>query len=342
MNHSLSFLDDINGRNILIAPLNWGLGHATRCVPIIERLREKNEILLASDGLSLRWLQDRYPALSTLELPGYNINYSHKFMWLNMIRITPGILRAIYKESSVVEQVVNSKNINLIISDHRLGCYHRNVQSVLIAHQLYIPHKSHALSILATTLQKKYINRFDVCWIPDDETHELSGDMSKQELKIPKIFIGAQSRFEALKKVGEEFHAIGILSGPEPERGRLEDKLMLLFSQLPEKRFVLVRGTPEQAKIPMSNNNISVYGLLGGKDLLSLVQRSKIVVCRSGYSSIMDLVSLNKKAILIPTPRQPEQEYLASLHQNNMDFISITQDELNIKSFTNALYAFKA
>jgi UDP:flavonoid glycosyltransferase YjiC (YdhE family) len=72
-------------KTILIAPLNWGLGHATRCIPIIKALQENNYIpIIASDGIALELLQKEFPYVQTLKLPSYKIEYAKNgknFKW---------------------------------------------------------------------------------------------------------------------------------------------------------------------------------------------------------------------------------------------------------------------
>ena len=153
---------DIKGKNILIAPLNWGLGHATRCIPIIRAL-EKNQYtpIIASDGAALQLLQKEFPHLQALELPSYQIEYAKKgsdFKW-KLLKNTPKMIEAILEEKKVVKKWVKEFQLVGIISDNRLGVYNKKVQSVFITHQLNV--LSGNTSWISSKMHQQIIKKFD-------------------------------------------------------------------------------------------------------------------------------------------------------------------------------------
>jgi len=168
-------------KRILIAPLNWGLGHASRCIPIVRCLLERGiEPVLASDGMALLLLQKEFPQLKIYSLPSYDIVYKSSNMLWNMAPQMPKIIRAIYREQKTVEQIVRKENIALIISDNRYGCRTNSTQNILMTHQINIKIPSLILERFVAWTNHHFIRRFDECWVPDfaDEP-TLAGTLSR-------------------------------------------------------------------------------------------------------------------------------------------------------------------
>jgi len=305
---------------ILVAPLHWGLGHATRCIPIIHQLLEQGyDPILASDGAALLLLQKIFPQLKTYELPSYNITYSIKprFFGLKMVSQLPHILSNLKREKQLTHKIVKNENIQAIISDNRFGVFQKDIPSIFITHQLRI--KSGMGSWIATLWYQNIIQKFDFCWVPDvAETPNLSGNLSHDiALKIPIRYIGMLSQHQP-EKLPIQFDLLLLLSGPEPQRSIWEATLIAKYKKSP-LRIVLVRGIVSDEKTEiLAVSNWKVYPYLYGKELQDLLNASETVIARTGYSTLMDLMVLQKKAILTPTPFQPEQEYLAR-HIGNWD-----------------------
>jgi len=312
--------------HILIAPLNWGLGHATRCIPLIRQyLSEGQNVSLASDGDALSMLKKEFPHLVCYELPSYGIRYPKRadFMEMTMISQLPKLTSRISQEKKALGKIIEKESFNLIISDNRYGIYHDSITSVIICHQLNI-HASIGQGIV-NALHNRMLNRFDECWIPDDENHGLSGDLSNAELDIPIQFIGPLSRFEKRDLKEPVIPVLAILSGPEPQRTMLEELLRPVIRT--KERSMLIRGVMSDNE-RKKNEGVEELGYAFGAELEALINRAELVICRSGYSSIMDLSVLGKKAILIPTPGQTEQEYLANHLNDEMNFHFLTQKEV--------------
>ncbi|RAR72514.1 glycosyltransferase [Flavobacterium aciduliphilum] len=302
-------------KNILVAPLNWGLGHATRCIPIIKEL-ERNGFtpILASDGNALQLLAKEFPHLKSLELPSYGIEYSKRarnFKW-NIIKKLPKILKAIKVEKKLVKQWVEEYQLNGIISDNRLGVRNRNLKSVIITHQLNV--LSGTTTWLTTKAHQYYIKKFTECWIPDMEgLQNFSGQLGhltpNQAQNFNLKYIGILSRFEK-KYIPKKYDLMVILSGPEPQRGILEQKITEELEHY-QGNVLFVNGVIEASQRVLKKNNITFYNYMQTNELEVAFNESDIILCRSGYTTIMELVKLEKNAFFIPTPGQYEQEYLA-------------------------------
>ena len=300
-----------HSKRILVAPLNWGLGHATRCIPIIEELLNQNwEVLLASDGRALNLLKKEFPNLPHFELPSYNIQYPKRSMIMNMAYQIPKILQAILKEKRAIEKLIKKEKIEIILSDNRFGCYSKKTKNIFLTHQINIKTPIPFFDRFVGIINHYLIGKFDECWIPDFENEpNLAGSLSHGfQLKNVK-YVGSLSRMKYFKKV-KKYDAIAVLSGPEPQRTYLEKKIIDQAKNLDSKILIVQGKTEIESKIRQLDN-IEIIPFLTSKELNETIMESEIMICRSGYSSIMDLVNLRKKAFLIPTPDQTEQEYLA-------------------------------
>jgi len=298
-------------KKILIAPLNWGLGHAARCIPIIKALiRHDFEPILASDGDALTLLQKEFPQLTSYQLPSYNITYSKgSTQKLKLFLNSPTILKASIREQKVVREIHKKEKLSGIISDNRFGVRLVEIPSVYITHQINV--LSGNTTSITSTLHQKIIAKFDQCWVPDSKGSILSGKLSVFEKKKLNIkYIGTISRFEK-QDIPIKYNVLIILSGPEPQRTLLEEKLIEELRSSTEK-VLLVRGVfSNQTLSDKIDKNITLVNYMLTEQLQQAFNESKIVLARSGYSTLLDLSKLEKKAFFIPTPGQDEQEYLA-------------------------------
>ena len=293
---------------IIVAPLNWGLGHAARCVPIIYALLENNYTpIIASDGNALLFLQKEFPKLEFLELPSYQIKYGKNLM-VSLLLQAPKIWKAVKKEQKIINDFIDKNNdVVGIISDNRFGVRSDKVKAVYITHQLNV--LSGFTTSLTSKIHQNIIKKFDECWIPDIENSEFSGKLSTTKKRLNQKYICVLSRFKR-EKIQQKIDILILLSGPEPNRTFLEEKLKAAFLKL-DKNIVLVQGKVVDQQKKSTEKNITIYNYLLSDELQEVINQSKIVVCRSGYSSIMDLAVLGKKVFFIPTKNQSEQEYLA-------------------------------
>lgn len=322
-----------NSKNILVAPLNWGLGHATRCIPIINALLNNGFTpILASDGDALTLLQKEFPNLTSFELPSYNISYAkngHFFKW-KMLCNVPRMISAIKKEQQHIKKITTQFEISGIISDNRLGIYHNDIPSVYMTHQLNV--LSGISTKFTSWLHQKTISKFNECWVPDIKSdNSFSGKLGqiKNNLKNVK-HIGLLSRFQKTNTEATYDYLI-ILSGPEPQRSLLETKLLTEFKKSTRNVvFVLGKVAPEQ--LVKTLKNITIYNFMTSHQLEDAINKSNIVISRSGYTTIMDLATIGKKAFFIPTPGQYEQLYLAKRMEKLKLVPFTTQENFSIEN----------
>ena len=299
-------------KRILVAPLNWGLGHATRCIPIIKALEVNGfEPVIASDGIALALLKKEFPELTALELPSYKIQYAQNgenFKW-KLFKQIPNMFRAVKNEQKQIKKWLAEYQIDGIISDNRLGVHSKKVPSVFITHQLNV--LTGNTSWFTTKIHHLFIRKFDICWVPDvagkPNLSGKLGHLTKTNLNIK--YIGPLSRLHK-KPVPEIYDLMVLLSGPEPQRTLLENKLHEELKNY-DGKIIFIRGVVEEEQKITSRFNITSYNFMNSSELETAFNQSKIILCRSGYTTIMDLAQLGKKAFFIPTPGQYEQEYLA-------------------------------
>ena len=330
---------------ILVAPLDWGLGHATRCIPVIyELLHQGCEVWLATDGPQEALLTHEFPELLFLSLPGYRVKYglaAPAMVWSILLQ-TPKIVRAIKNENNWLKKMVNEHDFDAVISDNRYGLYHSSIPCIIITHQLNIKSKLGKWSErLLRKMNYKYINHFTECWVPDDEGgNNLAGELSHPEKNptIPLRYVGLLSRFENISVLphsssaaaGKE-HLLIVLSGPEPQRTLLENIVIKDIAHY-NGSATIVRGLPGVLNLIPSTNSIKFYNHLPAEELNKEMNPAEFIISRSGHSTVMDITKLHKKSILIPTPGQTEQEYLASYLRQKKMALNISQKTFSLTS----------
>jgi len=319
-------------KNILVAVLNWGLGHATRCIPIIDELeRQGAHVILASDGDALLLLQQKYPHLKTIELPAYNIHYKGNNMFLNIAPQIPKILKAIRLERKKLDSIIKEHKITTIISDNRYGMYHKDVYSIFVTHQLNIQVPSKLLGTIVAKCNHYFIQKYDECWVPDTPTEPSLAGILSHQAKLKNVhYIGALSRMSLTAKIAFKRELIVILSGPEPQRTYWEEQIIEQAQQLPFD-CLIVGGKPKTQEKKQLAANVDWQSFMNEKELQAAILESKVVVARSGYSTIMDLVALEcDRVLLVPTPGQTEQEYLAKRFAEMGIFACQTQENFSL------------
>ena len=330
---------------LLIAPLDWGLGHATRSILIINRLLEAGyEVIIASDGPQAQILQEEFPQLRMVRLPGYKLvlGSGRLATILKICLQIPKLLIEIKKENSWLKEFLRSEKLDFIISDNRYGLYSKQIYSVFITHQLYIKTTfGKWMEKKLQALNYKYINRFSICWVPDNEkNHALAGILSHPDIfpKKPIQYIGNLSRFTKTESL-PTYTLMVLLSGPEPQRTLLENKLIAELKYFPHKT-IFIRGLPEEKKVPFISPSVEIYNHLPSAALNEKISESEWVICRSGYTTIMDLARMDKKSILIPTPGQTEQEYLAYYLSEKKVALKINQEDFSLKEIFEVAMKF--
>ncbi|MEP7110817.1 MAG: glycosyltransferase [Ferruginibacter sp.] len=331
-----------NNKRILFVPLDWGLGHATRCIPLIkEFLGNGCEVIIAAENATKSLLEHEFQQLTFIPLKGYRISYSRNSYWLplKIISQVPRILLGIYKEHQWVKKIVKKYSVNAIIADNRFGLYHSGVPSIYITHQLLIKTGNYFSEDIVQKIHFWFIKKYHSCWIPDFEGKDnISGELSHLSKHHPDInFIGCLSRFE--KKGGFEikYDLLIIISGPEPQRAIFETLLLRELKNY-TGRTLMVRGLPGlnegEEKVLYTDApgpHLIIKNHLPAQELNDAIQQAQLVISRSGYTTIMDLIKLGQKAVLVPTPGQTEQEYLA-MHLMRQDFfLAAGQEGFSLK-----------
>lgn len=327
-------------KKILVCPLDWGIGHASRCVPVISEILDRgHDIVIAADGRPLAFLKKEFPELESIIFKGYSPKYAKNgnMSW-KMLLSVPKLLKGIKEEHEELKRIIKDHNIDIVISDNRYGLWNKEVKTIFITHQVMVklPFFIKYLEPVLSYFIKKQIKKFDECWIPDFENgNTLSGDLShKFSLPGNSHFTGPLSRFMDFETKDYEtkdiYDIFVILSGPEPQRTKLEE---IIFSRLNDTslKAIVVRGMTEKDESFDLGERVKVFSHLTTHEMFEYFTACKVVICRSGYSSIMDLVTLGKKAILIPTPGQTEQEYLARYLMRKKMFYSVDQDQFSLK-----------
>ena len=319
-----------NGKRVLVAPLDWGLGHASRCIPIIRELIDLNvNPVLAGDGNSLALLKMEFPDLEFLDLPNLPIEYPlHSPFSLHFATKVPAFNRQVKKEHDVLAGLLVDKEIDAIISDNRYGLYLADVPNIIITHQLNV--MAGPLSKIASNMVQRKLANFDHIWVPDWQGQDsLAGKLSAcqraDELNV--TYIGPLSRFSKEPETdGSDFDFLAVLSGPEPHRSLFEKRLLREFGKL-EQQCALVRGTRTERPHPDSTpNNVRIFDLIDQEFLQRLIAGSRKLIFRCAYSSVMDLVAMERTALLVPTPGQGEQEYLSE-HLTHRGYFPILQEK---------------
>lgn len=325
----------------MIAPLNWGLGHATRCIPIINALlKEGHRVVIASDGQALEILKKEFPELHTVSLPSYNITYSENAedFKLKLFLQAGHIKKTIKAENKALQNYIKKLRIDAIISDSRFGMYSDQIPSIIISHQLTV--LSGKTTAISSFLHGRYLKKFDECWVPDyNNLENLSGILGRSKNVNHSIkYIGPLSRMKK-ETLPQKYSITAILSGPEPQRSFLE-KILIEELKKYNGKVLLVQGIVDDEVERRQIGTIEIVNFLTTQELERCINQSGFIISRSGYTTLMDLAALQKKAFFIPTPGQPEQEYLAQYLKEKRIAPFTNQEEFKIKKLSNlSLYS---
>ncbi|HSH50318.1 MAG TPA: glycosyltransferase, partial [Bacteroidales bacterium] len=290
-------------------------------------------VIIAADGDVLRFLRKEFPHITSFRLPDVNIRYSKKHVFLKIFLQTPKIFLHRFIEHFKLKSMLKRHPVDLIISDNRFGVWHKKTYNVFISHQLKLklPKSISFLSFVYPIFLQRFLNPFDECWIPDFATKQnFSGELSHHiSNSTPIKYVGVLSRFYrylSTKKIEKRYDLLFILSGLEPQRTIFEN---IILNQINGNKYrvAIVRGVEQKEKL---KNNADVFDIVSAEPLYNLIKQSNWVICRAGYSSIMDLYVAQAQAILVPTPGQTEQEYLADYLKQKKYFYSVSQQNFNL------------
>lgn len=326
----------IIAKNVLICPLNWGLGHVSRIVPIITKLNQRgHHIYVACNKQQYFFLKKELDCFEWIPVANPEIFYNRKGLTLGTyFRLFFQMIYNYKLDRTTLKKILKRYPIDVVISDNRYGCYSKKITSIIITHQtsLILPRKLQIFSRIVNYYLKKRIEKFHYCWIPDViEVNGYAGILSHANNIKNSHYIGLLSRFNAAGSNNKDlkYEVIAVLSGPEPQRSIFFD-LLLKQMMLINMPCVIVKGEIDDKVKKEEYKKVTVYNYLDSHNLEKLIAQSKYIIARSGYSTIMDLICLNRTALLVPTPGQTEQEYLASFYDQRKMFYIVNQEELNL------------
>ncbi|UCG68628.1 MAG: glycosyltransferase [Thermoplasmata archaeon] len=326
---------------VLYGVCSWGLGHATRSLPIIRKLiDEDNDVTIVSTGRSLDLLKlELNDTASFIDVEDYPLPYTEKskVFLLKFFLFSPRLVHSIINEHKKMMKFIDKSKYDIIISDTRYGTFHRRIPSFFITHQLRVIAPSR-IKFIENNFERfnaqfqKYFKKF---MVPDYEENGISGDLAHNLNRIDSdkiVYFGIMSDFKRME-VNEDVNYLFSISGPEPQRTVMENLIFQCVNDI-DGKIVLslgrnISGDIEKMKNKL-NENIHLYDFLPRKERELIMNRSKFIISRSGYSTLMDIYALGKKAMFIPTPQQTEQEYLAELHEERGNFHYVDQDKMNL------------
>jgi hypothetical protein len=324
--------------HVLISPLNWGLGHATRDIPIIKKLLDQHhDVTIAACGNALAVLEKEFPECSSIPFPDYPVPYSaSRFFLPKFVAFFPLMLKAISDERKNLDAILAKTPYDLIISDNRLGVYSSKIPSVFITHQLHyhLPMIFWPVEILAVAMNGYLHAKYLQVIVPDNPPGPaaLAGKLSRpgtEETRKRTYFSGILTSTHR-QEIEEDLDYLVMISGPEPQRTRLEE---ILMNQIPgvDGTSVLLLGSPRNNAVPKQSENCTVIPYASTQEKEKLMNRAKCIICRSGYTSIMEIAEIRKRhALFIPTPGQTEQEYLSWYYEKKGWFYSKNQYDLDL------------
>jgi hypothetical protein len=358
---------------VLIAPLDWGLGHATRCIPLIRALeRAGHTVVPCASGAGARLLRSEFPHLKVERIPGHAMTYTRNPALLPawLLAQLPLYLLGVWREARASRALARKHGAGLVIADGRYGFRAPGIPSVFVTHQLEILPPGPALlraliSPLLRSLNACALRGFSQVWVPDFAGPvNLSGTLGHPPAALlskargPQVaYIRPLCRFRPVDAAWSQaasgratapstqnpvapsataapsIDILALVSGPEPQRTLFEKRLHTALEALPGTK-VLVRGVPGRSAPvdgEVRSGELTVFDHLPGDRLAKLLESAQSVVCRSGYTTMMELAGLAKaNVLLVPTPGQPEQEYLARHARESGFAMWQNQDELDV------------
>lgn len=329
----------LDNKKILICPLDWGMGHASRCIPIIRNLVELDcDVIVAAQGAVKAFLALEFPGIIFVPIVNYNISYATTSLGL-IFKFPYFLLRVFYcayVEHQQIKKLIKDHSIDCVISDNRFGCFSKDIYSVYISHQLCVllPKWARVFEWFLWKGLRWAINQYDMLWIPDYPGKKSLTGLLINKFSIPEQcrFVGVLSRFMGNNEVFEDgnLDLLVMLSGPEPQRTMLENKIIEELRGFSGSAIVLL-CKPEESYTKNISEQIRLISHVPTEKMVEYINRAKQIICRGGYTTIMELVSLQKKAILIPTPGQTEQIYLGDRLTKKGCFYSVSQKEFKLQ-----------
>jgi len=343
--------------HVFVSPLNWGLGHSTRDIPIIEELlRHGHTVTVGSSGNALALLQRECPECNFLVFKDYPAPYSDsRFFLPAFIAGIPSVLSAFAAERRRMEQIESENKFDLIISDNRMCVYSSRTPSYFITHQLRysLPGYLYPFELLTMPFNSFFHGKFRGVIVPDidpknidrksDGSKNLSGKLCRSSIKRTNIrayYAGILTGTRKLQ-VAEDLDYLAVVSGPEPQRSRLEEIVLRQIAALPGEKAVLL-GSPQKERHEKIDEMTTVHSYVSSEEKAALMNRARFIITRSGYTTMMEMAELDKRhGLFIPTPGQTEQEYLSRYYAQEGWFLSRSQYRLNLPDDVQAAMSFR-
>lgn len=332
-------------KKFFIAPLNWGLGHATRDLPLIKAFLERGDrVIIAAHDRAKMLLESEVPECEFVDFPEYPIRYPQTSFFVTrfMFIIFPQMLVAMYKEKKRLKELHEKYNFDYIISDNRFCLYLKGVKSYLISHQLRykLPQPVTKLEFLPEYFTYSYFKNYDKILIPDsDDPDSLTGELSHNMRYLPNEnlhYSGILNDIQSTSaEVEKDIDYFIIVSGPEPQRTKLERIIFKQVNSLPGN-IVVALGMPEK-NYKIRQGNATFYTYLNRKQIHNYLHKSKFIISRPGYTTVMELIQFGLQGLFIPTPGQIEQVYLAKYYEEKKWCHCVSQYKLDLaKDVENA------
>jgi len=334
---------------ILITPLAWGLGHATRTIPIIKELESRgHKITIATSRGALELLKRECPDCEFINFEDYPLPYSSsKYFLPKFFASIPLIMKALVKERKKTLELIGNNKYDMIISDSRFGVYSENIPSFFISHQLRFsaPGYFKPLEEASQYINEYFFKNFKRVIVPSNLPGAdcLSGKLCQTTRKA----INAKAHYAGILSSAykidapEDLDFLVIISGPEPQRAKLEEIILSQIIKLPGKKVALLGRPGDNFEKKLDGNTI-IKAYVSGEEKMDLMNRAKFIIARSGYTTMMDIAELDKKhALFIPTPGQTEQEYLSEYYEEKKWFYSQSQYQLDLAKDVVKAIAYK-
>lgn len=302
---------EISNKRILISPLNWGMGHVSRCIPIVDfLLKQGNSVIVAGEQSQLEVFRQYFPGAEFLVHNGYPFAFGAQGNFsLDLAKQFKALRNRLREEEREVNTLVDEFAIDLVISDHRYGFRSNKVHSILITHQLNLPVRWYEGWV--QRMHHRYLRLFDAIWVPDLEGSELAGQLSANSGQFNVKYIGPVSRFQLYDiPVVKTLEKVIVVSGPTVYGKKfLEEQLSSVNTD--ERNAVII--APKEILIELPETSLQIQSSEDWRKCDQLILQAKKIVSRSGYSTLMDLTILKVPFSITPTPGQREQEYLFDL-----------------------------
>lgn len=335
--------------HVFISPLNWGLGHSTRDIPIInELLSHGHEVTIGTSGNALALLKRECPECNFILFKDYPAPYSaSRFFLPKFVASIPILLRALARERKKLDQILADNKFDLIISDNRMGVYSNKIPSYFITHQLRfsLPSYLYPFEMLTIPVNSFFHIKYDGVIVPDIAPNgsNLSGKLCRSNLDATNQRVYYAGILTSAKKmrVDEDLDYLIIVSGPEPQRTKLEEIILKQVQKLPGEKVVLL-GSPQKERHDKLDEHTTVHSYVSTEEKAELMNRAGFVIARSGYTTMMEIAELDKKhGLFTPTPGQTEQEYLSRYYARQGWFLSRSQYRIKLPEDTHAAMQYR-